>query len=77
MAAVDTGSDTLLVDITDGVATVTMNRPEARNAMNREMMQTMGTAFVELEHNPDARCIVLTGAGNCPDGCRQRLLCRW
>ena len=63
MAAVDTGSDTLLVDITDGVATVTMNRPEARNAMNREMMQTMGTAFVELEHNPDARCIVLTGAG--------------
>jgi 2-(1,2-epoxy-1,2-dihydrophenyl)acetyl-CoA isomerase len=63
MAAIDTGTEALLVDITDGVATVTMNRPEARNAMNREMMHAMGRVFAELEHNPDARCIVLTGAG--------------
>ncbi len=63
MAAIDTGSDTLLLDITDGVATVTLNRPDARNAMNKEMMRVMAEVFADLEMNSEARCVVLTGAG--------------
>ena len=35
---IDTGTDHLLADIEDGVLTITLNRPEARNAMSRELV---------------------------------------
>jgi enoyl-CoA hydratase len=42
---------------------VTMNRPEARNALSAEMMQIMSEAWDEVNSNPDIRAAILTGAG--------------
>jgi enoyl-CoA hydratase len=42
---------------------VTMNRPEARNALSTEMMQIMSDAWDEVNSNPDVRVAILTGAG--------------
>ena len=42
---------------------VTMNRPEARNALSGEMMQIMSEAWDEVNSNPDIRVAILTGAG--------------
>jgi enoyl-CoA hydratase len=42
---------------------VTMNRPEARNALSGEMMQIMSEAWDEVNANPDIRVAILTGAG--------------
>lgn len=49
----------------NGVATVTMNRPEARNAMNTRMMEELRDCFSAYYVEPaSARCIILTGAGD-------------
>ncbi|HEY0435228.1 MAG TPA: enoyl-CoA hydratase [Phenylobacterium sp.] len=63
MAKLDTGTQDLLADLDDGVLTLTMNRPEARNAMSDAMNQALGKQLADAELNPDVRCIVLTGAG--------------
>src|ERR671924_2167314 len=42
---------------------VTMNRPEARNALSTEMMQIMSDAWDEVNSDPDIRVAILTGAG--------------
>ncbi len=42
---------------------VTLNRPERMNAINGEMLVRMYDAFLEADHDPDIRCLVLTGAG--------------
>ena len=57
------GLPTLLVDRADGIATVTMNRPEARNALDLTMREEMLGALDELERDPAVRVVVLTGAG--------------
>ena len=46
-----------------GVLTLTMNRPEARNAMSGEMMQLMDDASPRAADDPEVRCLVLTGTG--------------
>ena len=56
-------TDHLLETISDGVATLTMNRPEARNAMTGEMMGAMNEALPRLAADKSVRCVVLTGAG--------------
>jgi 2-(1,2-epoxy-1,2-dihydrophenyl)acetyl-CoA isomerase len=63
MEKVNTGTDHLLLEKGDGVAILTMNRPEARNAMSGEMNEAMQTALSEIEVDPEIRCVVLTGAG--------------
>jgi enoyl-CoA hydratase len=45
------------------VLVVTMNRPEARNALSAEMMTIMRAAWDEVDSDPDIRACVLTGAG--------------
>ena len=55
--------DTLLYDLADGVATVTLNRPDVHNAMNDRMRRELVQCFGELVTNDDARVIVVTGAG--------------
>ncbi|MBP2324249.1 enoyl-CoA hydratase [Kibdelosporangium banguiense] len=45
------------------VLVVTMNRPEARNALSAEMMAIMREAWDEVDSDPDIRACVLTGAG--------------
>ena len=47
----------------DGVLTLTMNRPEARNALSGEMMQLLQESIPKAADNPEVRCVVLTGAG--------------
>lgn len=53
----------LLIDSTDGVATLTMNRPEARNALSADMRAGLDDAFHRFESDETVRCIVLRGAG--------------
>jgi len=53
----------LLARVEDGVAVLTMNRPEALNALTRPMMTAMGEALAQYGADPAVGCIVLTGAG--------------
>ena len=59
-----TGTGHLLSSLKDGVLTLTLNRPEARNAMSREMLSALAEQLADAELNTAVRCIVLTGAGN-------------
>lgn len=56
-------TDHLLESIADGVATLTMNRPEARNALTAQMIAALSEALPRLAANPAVRAVVLTGAG--------------
>lgn len=56
-------SDHLLETFADGVATLTMNRPAARNAMSTSMMSALAEAIPRLAADPAVRVVVLTGAG--------------
>ncbi|MEK7700828.1 MAG: enoyl-CoA hydratase-related protein, partial [candidate division NC10 bacterium] len=56
--------ETLLTSLQDGVARVTLNRPEARNALSRTLVQELEAALAAYEADPDARVIVLSGAGD-------------
>ena len=47
----------------DGVAVVTLNRPEAMNALSKALRAALAQAFVEMDADPEVRVIVLTGAG--------------
>jgi enoyl-CoA hydratase/carnithine racemase len=50
--------------VEDGaVATVTLNRPQVKNAVTREMWSELRTVFRELGYRDDIRCVVVTGAG--------------
>ena len=53
----------LLESLQDGVLTLTMNRPEVRNALNLEMSELLIDALKRAQHDPAVRAIVLTGAG--------------
>jgi enoyl-CoA hydratase len=53
----------VLYDKNDGVATVTMNRPEARNAINPEMLCRLADAWQDINDDPAVRVVILTGAG--------------
>ncbi|MCA1839342.1 MAG: enoyl-CoA hydratase/isomerase family protein [Actinomycetota bacterium] len=56
--------ETLIVDVADSVATVTMNRPSKRNAVNRAMFEELKQAFEWIAKTKDVRAYVLTGAGD-------------
>lgn len=56
--------ETILVERDAGVVTVTLNRPEKRNAINAQMWLELRDAFREIEANRDDRVLVVTGAGN-------------
>ena len=60
---IDTGTPDLLANLDAGVLTLTLNRPDARNAMSRAMTQALGEQLAAAELDPAVRCIVLTGAG--------------
>ncbi|MEM7212896.1 MAG: enoyl-CoA hydratase [Pseudomonadota bacterium] len=56
-------TDDLLSDLKDGILTLTMNRPERKNALSRPMLGEMARLLEMGELDPDVRVIVLTGAG--------------
>lgn len=53
----------LIVEINDAIATLTLNRPEARNALSLEMRAMLRESLHELELDNSVRCVVLRGAG--------------
>ena len=55
--------ETLLVDVRDGVGTLTLNRPEARNALNQALIRELGDALARLEADGEARVVILRGSG--------------
>ncbi len=55
-------SDTVLVTRDDAVATVTLNRPKARNALSQELRRALWKSMAELEADDSVAAIVLTGA---------------
>jgi len=55
--------ETIAYEEADGVATVTLNRPDVHNAFNSLMQRELHTLWRALRRHDDVRCIVLTGAG--------------
>ena len=62
-AAIDTGTGDLLAHEEDGVAVITLNRPEARNAMSLAMNGALAAVLDRAERDAAIRCVVITGAG--------------
>ena len=60
---ITTGTADLLATLDAGVLTLTLNRPEARNAMSAAMNQALQQQLASAELDPAVKCIVLTGAG--------------
>src|ERR671928_1082491 len=56
-------SDTLLFDLVDNVAVITLNRAAVRNAMNRELSGALMAALQRVCEDTDIRVAVITGAG--------------
>src|SRR5436190_22404544 len=56
-------ADHILVEKTEGVAIITMNRPEQLNAMNRRLNAELHEAVVQANADDEVGCIVITGAG--------------
>ena len=55
--------ETILVDIDQGVAVITLNRPRALNALNAQLYTEFGQASDELAKNDEVRAIIVTGSG--------------
>lgn len=55
---------TVLVEKNDGVAVVTLNRPEKKNAMSPQLHEDMTAVLEDLRYDDEARVLVITGAGN-------------
>ncbi len=53
----------LLSELSDGVLTLTLNRPDALNSFSRELLSTFGAAIEDANFNPDVRVVIVTG---CP-----------
>ena len=54
---------TLLYEVSDGVATITINRPEAANAMDPQMAVELAEVGIRCDDDPAVRAVVITGAG--------------
>jgi enoyl-CoA hydratase len=56
-------ADEVLVEVDDGVAVITINRPQARNAVNGAVSAGIAAALDDLDTRTDVRALILTGAG--------------
>jgi enoyl-CoA hydratase/carnithine racemase len=54
----------VLCEIRDGVATITLNRPGAANALSMELAAAIGHAFTRVRHEDSVRAVIVTGAGD-------------
>jgi 2-(1,2-epoxy-1,2-dihydrophenyl)acetyl-CoA isomerase len=63
MITLDTGTDDLRAEIDQGVAVITMNRPDRRNAFSQAMLSAMAAVLAQVEADDAVGCVVLTGAG--------------
>ena len=60
---IDTGTNELLCAIRDRVAVITLNRPEARNALSDHLTPALRTMIKSCGENPDVGALLITGAG--------------
>jgi enoyl-CoA hydratase len=58
-----TATTTLLTEIQDGILTITINRPDKMNALNKDVITELGTTLDEAMTHPEIKAILLTGAG--------------
>ena len=63
MRELDVGTDDLRIEIDEGVATFTLNRPERRNALTQTMLDGLARGLAAVETDDDVGAVVLTGAG--------------
>jgi 2-(1,2-epoxy-1,2-dihydrophenyl)acetyl-CoA isomerase len=63
MRSLHTGTEELLAHVDDGVAVLTLNRPERRNALTRTLLDALAGTLAAVEADDDVACVVLTGAG--------------
>ncbi len=54
----------ILMEKKDGIGIITINRPEVRNALNKEAWAKLGKAFADFDKDNDVKVIILTGAGD-------------
>ena len=57
-------STLLIRERRDGIEVITVNRPDKRNALNLEMVQTLHAALDDLKQDREVRALVITGAGD-------------
>ena len=53
----------VIYEVRDGIAYITLNRPEKLNAINPEMRELLWDAFQDVKGNPEVRCAIVTGRG--------------
>lgn len=61
---IETGTEQLLCRIEQSVAVITLNRPEARNALSDELTPALRRMIVEMARRDDVRALLITGAGS-------------
>ena len=54
--------ETIIVEVEDHVALIKLNRPDALNALNNELLTELRQALAEADQNDKVRCIVITGS---------------
>lgn len=54
---------TLLANLQNGIYTITINRPDKLNALNKDVFTDLNTALDEIENNQDIKSVIITGAG--------------
>jgi len=54
--------ETIIVDINDHVATITLNRPDAMNAINAKLLSELAQAVTEADASDKVRCMIITGS---------------
>ncbi|MEK9734231.1 MAG: enoyl-CoA hydratase [Paracoccaceae bacterium] len=54
--------ETIIVDVQDHISVITLNRPDALNALNDQLLAELGVALLDAQRNDKVRCIVLTGS---------------
>ncbi len=59
----ETGTDQLKCEVENGVATITLNRPDKRNALSNELTPALRQMLLTVEAEPSVRCVLITGAG--------------
>ena len=60
----ETGTDEVTCEVRERVATITLNRPEAKNALTMDMKESLYVLVRDLESDTEVGCFLLTGAGD-------------